>query len=160
MNIKGFTFVEMLVSLMVSAVVVLTIGSISGICRNSELKTRSESQIFDDIAYGFKLLQNRVHEGKSLEEETLGGHWLGNQLVIDHDKVFGVFQDDGSAVRELVYLPDKSDETARQVIIGFSASDSVTLDVAKNGSKSVSVSVSGEKGNIPFSSSTDVMRRN
>ena len=171
-NKNAFSLIEMQVSLVVAAILVLTIGAISSISLSSHNRMRKEAEVFADIFYGFKLMQNRIREsGVSISPVPISAPWTSEQILINNvfptnDEVFGLCRYDPSSLDPLcmnggsrigfVYLPDVSNN-AGEVI--FSVPDTnLNLTLAPNGD-TMTVRVFGTKDNIPFDLSTTVKRR-
>ena len=115
-----------------------------------------ESSIYNDISYGFKLIQDRVHKSKTIAVETATTPWLGQKLITGNE-AFGVYYQVGSS-QDFVYLPDKNDDSNRKVILSVLDTDVLNAAFTINGGK-VTVTLSGSKGEIPFNISTTVKSR-
>lgn len=147
----GFTLVDMIIAMMIAAVVVLTAGTISSISVRSHTKNFEEGQIYTEISYGFKQMQKYIRERGAIID-TPGGSWVGERFVINTENIlvnqaFGLYQN-GSNV-ELVYVPDITDETTRDVIFSTPASGNVSLDLTKS-TDEYTVQISGDKSGIPY----------
>jgi type II secretory pathway component PulJ len=157
-NHCGYTYIEVLISIVISSFVVLTISTVSSISQRSYDKTMREAGIFSEISYGFKLMQNRVRSGKSLTKQSASGQWVSEQLIISNKEAFGLYRPTGSATIDLVYLKDKSQTNSREVILSVPTSDSVSFNVTINGN-SATVRVNGIKKSSAFDMSTVMVRR-
>jgi prepilin-type N-terminal cleavage/methylation domain-containing protein len=157
-NQRGLTLVEMLVTLVIAAIMMLSIGVLSGMSNRSYARQREEAAVYTDVSYGFKLLQNRVHEGGSLQVLSQSGQWQGNRLMISSHQVFGIYQASGSTTKEFVYLPDSTNENNREIILSVPAPGSLNVNVSVTGG-AVNLQVYGTKGKTPFDFSTVVVRR-
>jgi len=170
-NQKAYTLCEMLISLVMTSILVLSMWSISSIGTNSQKRVAAEAQVLNDIHYGFKFLQNRVREASALYPEAATGSWVSQKLIVDHH-AFGLFQNDDTT--DFVYLPDKDDETNREVIFSVPSTGNVTLNFYKPPESAGSVwpaaqdgdelnvvraELVGEKQRIPFEMLTTIMRR-
>ncbi len=155
---KGFTYTELLISIVLSSFVVLSIGAASTIGRRSYEKVVEETKIYSDIAYGFKLLQNRIRQADSLTTQPAAGAWVSATLIVNNRWVFGLYRAEGSPTIDFVYLNDKNDETAREVIFSVAETSPVSF-TATVSSKAATVRLNGEKKKIRFDISTTVIRR-
>ena len=70
---NGVSLVELLVSIVVASILILTIGVLSDIPQKSYKKINSEQQIYNDISYGFKLMQNKVRASSILSITAVSG---------------------------------------------------------------------------------------
>jgi len=170
-NTKAYTLVEMLISLVLGAILVLSMGAISSISNNSYRKVMAQAQVFNDIHYGIKFLQSHVRKASALYTETGNGSWVSQKLIVDHE-AFGLFQN-GAQV-DFVYLPDKDDENQREIIFSVSSPGNVTLDFYKPPAvvggawpdvvvgdelEAIKAQLQGHKDRIPFDAATIIMRR-
>ena len=178
-NKNAFSLIEMQVSLVVAAILVLTIGAISSISLSSHNRMRKEAELYADIFYGFKLIQNRVREssvGVSIVGQS--NPWTGSRLVINNstgtnDEAFGLCQYNSSGSNPLcvtsgsnialVHWPNYTASTtvnAGEVIFStpFSGSN-LALTFSTPDANTIIVNLSGTKDNIPFNLSTTIKRR-
>lgn len=154
----GYTYVELLIGLLVSSFVMLTIGAVWGLGKRSYDAVQNEMAIYSDVSYGFKLIQNRVRQAKSIKKESAAGNWVDEKLLVNDLIVFGLYRPSGSATTDFVCVKDKANETSREVLFSVPVNKPLDLTVTISGS-SVSVSLQGEKQNIPFTLQTTVLRR-
>jgi type II secretory pathway component PulJ len=155
---SGYTYIELLTSLVISAFVVLSITAVSSISQRSYDKTMKEASVFAEVTYGFKLMQNRVRSAESSIEQSASGQWMSEQLVLNNKEAFGLYRAAGSSTTDFVYLEDKSQTNNREVILSVPNSNSISFNVTLSG-KAVTIRVNGNKGKIPFDLSTVVVRR-
>ena len=160
-NNRGFTIVELLVSMIVSGILILTIVYISSISRNSYQKVLDEAAVFDDITYGFKLMQNRVHQTSGVTIESATGSWASQKLVVENgdvDNVFGLY-DSGNTI-DFVYLDNKDYESQREVLfsIPIPSTETPNLTFSQNG-KALTAHFTGTKNKIKFDLTTTIQRR-
>lgn len=149
--------VELLVCLVVASILVLTIGVLSDIAMGSHKKARTEAEIYHEIAYGFKLMQNRMHETGSISTVPAGGSWLSDRLVLG-DEAFGLYQN--TSTRDWVHLPDKDDTNNRSLIFSVKNSDPIpVLNFIFPSSNSVTINFSGQRDGTSFNMSSTVRRR-
>jgi len=144
MNNKGITLVELLVSIIASAILMLTIGVLSELAVASSRELRLEADIFNDIMYGTKILQKKVRESANCIPVTPGGLWIGERLDCGIEAI-GVYNNSGAY--ELVYMQDKTG-TAREPILLVSDTN-LGINFTLN-SDAITVRITGSKDNIPF----------
>ena len=165
-NKNGFSLTELLVSIVVASILILTIGVLSSIANGSFNKISSEQQTYNDISYGFKLMQNRVRIASSMSKTTTKPNppWVNSEELVVDNVAFGLYQASGGTKRDFVYLADKNDETNRETI--FTVPDAnlswtLTCNPSSCSSpKSITLILTGKKDNIPFDMETTVMKRN
>jgi len=158
-NNKAFTLIEMLISLVVAAILVLTCGVMASIGNANYVKVIREGQMHADIAYGFRLLENYVRESQNIKPpETVGGAWVGARLVVDGG-AFGLYQLPGNPNIDFVHVPDISDETVRDVLISVPDPGMTFFPEYSITTNSVEVELTGVKYKIPFAYATIIARR-
>jgi len=157
-NRHGYTYVEMLVSIIISSFIVLTVAAVSGVSQRSYHKVMTEAGVYSDITYGYKLLQSRVRGAKSLSIQAAGGQWCSAHLMINGQQAFGLYQPSAGANIEFVYMKDVSDPSAREVIFHLASDETMNLNITLSG-KSVTFQLSGQKSKVPFNIATTVARR-
>jgi len=159
-NKRGFTLVELLVAVVAGGLVILTAGTVSSIGKTSHQKLFNESGIYNDIAYVFKLIQNRVHMATTISSPAATSPWVGTERLIVGNEAFGVYNETGPNTN-LVYLSDKDNVNTRQTIL--IALDTDTLDLSINPDEpigdTVEVTLSGTKNGISFSMTTTIKGR-
>jgi prepilin-type N-terminal cleavage/methylation domain-containing protein len=168
MKRDGFTLAEMLISLIVAAVLILTIGAISSISLTVNKKLRTEASIYTDLSYGLKLMRNRARGAKSLKCQLVGTPWVSDQLIFNNQGAFGIYKEAGSTTRDFVYLADKDDPTNREVILAIPDPefnlvlklDDDRVCVPDKTYKNVTVTLDGTKDKIDFVLENTIMRRN
>ena len=157
---SGTSMVELLVSVVIAVIVLLTIGAISQVAIRSHNRCFNETEIYADVSYGLKLMQKRVRESMSVAVDTPGGSWTGSRVVIGNktgnDSAFGLYQNTGTL--DFVYVPDVTVEATREVITSVPVAETITLTPTL-GTGSVEVQIQGEKSGVPFDLSTVIMRR-
>jgi hypothetical protein len=151
------TLVEMLVGMILMVIMLIAVGAISDVGKQGHQNIATEASIYNDIAYGFKLIQNRIHSTNgTVAEEATSTPWIGNRLVVGNH-AFGIY-DKAGGWRDFVYLPDKNDENNRQTILTVLDTDAITGTFTVTGDK-VDISLTGTKRKIPFNMSTTVKKR-
>lgn len=174
-NKSGFSLVELLVSIIVASILILTISVLSGTANSSFNKLNSEQQIYNDISYGFKLLQNKVRVASSIAVGDRLSPWISGQHFLIDSGVFGLCQysfsagqcQAGGTQTALVY----DDGVKQDTILRVPSSGTIALTFpAALTSTSVTISISGNiiisgltpdsQDNIPFNVQTTAMRRN
>ena len=180
-NKKGITLVELLVSMIVASILILTVGVLSSTANRSFKKLTSKQQIYNDISYGFKLTQNKVRASSGIGKvlKPNGTPWRSDKLVIGISE-FGIYRNGTS--RDFVFIPDLSSETTQEKILSVPDSNdsdsnlvmSINCDCTRaspttyncsNSSctvtpKSVTLVLTGTKDNIPFDMETTILKRN
>lgn len=166
---KGFTIIELLVVMIIASIFLLSVGIISIIGIRSYDKYRRESQIYNDISYGFELIKNRVRRTPVAPDTPTGGPWVGKALVVGED-TFGVQQQ--GCFRDFVYT--ESSGVTHTIAGDIIPTVNPTFDPTING-KEVKVRLVGRvevsgNGNCAldepdekyesFDLSTDITRRN
>ena len=157
-NEKGFSLVELLVSIIVAAILILTTGVLSSIANRSYYKFNSEQQIYNDISYGFKLMQNKVRSAASMSKITTKPNppWVNGEQLVIGTAAFGLYQAAGGTKRDFAYSANGTAET--EAI--FSVPDAnLTLTIDSISAKSVTITLSGKKDTIPFTIKNTIMRR-
>ena len=159
-NRNGFSLVELLISLIIASILVLMVGVLSSIANSSFNKISSEQQTYNDISYGFKLLQNRVRASSTLSIAAASGSWVSQRVSVSAGS-FGIYRNTTSnpATREFSY----DDGTTREVILSVPDpnNSSTVLDLtATQNTNAVTVTITGTKNKIPFNIQSTVTRRN
>lgn len=78
MKKNGFTLVELMAGLFVGSIIVLTIGSASSIAIDSFERNRREAEVYNDIYFGFGLVEHAVRNSSSVKVPSSG------TLIADH----------------------------------------------------------------------------
>ncbi len=187
-NNKGFSITELLIALLITAILVLIIGILSQIANSSYNKANLQQQIYNDLSYGLKLMQQRVRGSQSSVIKLTSKSnppWVNAQeLTIDTAVVnggsqnvgFGLYQESGSTQRDFVFLADKNDETRREALFSVSGCCDTSNDLnftvtcdstnplnpsdCSTGVKSITVSITGQKNKIPFDMESTILKRN
>ena len=162
-NKTGFSLVEMLVAFIISAILALSVGVISKIGVGTSAKYKREMDIYADITYAFKLMQKHVREmDMTTNPLAPSGSWVSQRLLINYDSgkdcVFGLYQNALTNSVDLVFLPDQSDVTKRDVLFSVPNPAAVALNVSRSGS-AYTVRIQGTKNKIPFDMSTVILKR-
>jgi len=160
-NNRGFSLIEMQVSFVVATILILAVGAISSISTQSYNKIRNEATLYDDLSYGFMLVQNRVRKSDSPvepPESMTDSRWVtGKRLVVDN-AAFGLFKETGQSKTEFIYLPDKDDLSTKEIIFEVEDTDEIDLILATTVS-GVTLTLEGEKNEVPFDITTQIVRR-
>ena len=158
-NNKGTTLVELLVGIIIASLIVLTVGAIAELGKTTRSQLRAESMIYNDIAYGFKLMQSRMHKVNSEpERESASTPWTGGERIEIGNEIFGIY-DDAGGMQSFVYVPDKTDLSTRQVIFQL-PDNSFTMDVEPNDPvNQVEITLSGVSNGQPFNMKTTITGR-
>jgi len=168
---KGFSLVELLVSLVVASILILMVGVLSSIGNKEYSKVMNTESIYNDISYGFKLMENQVRSSTSMTIQTnpTNPPWESSRLLVKHKKIvgavatfvqgaFGLYQASGSTTKALVYVPDTSIPNTFETILSISSTETLNLTLTPNGN-SVTVKLDGVKNNIPFAIANVILRR-
>ena len=155
---SGTSLVELLVSLIVTSILILTIGVLSTISNTSYKKALTAADLYSEIAFGLKMIQNRIHKATTPITQPLAqaSPWVSNRLIVDNE-AFGLY--DNSSSWDFVHLPNKTNATTREVMFSVPKSNptpSLSFTVTGN---SIVVSLSGKKNNVPFSFASKIIRR-
>ena len=157
MNKKAFTLVEMLISLVVVSILILSIGVISSLGVSSYNQAQKQAFLYEDLSFGFKLIQNRARSSKTISQAPWDDpHGMYNKLIVD-DEAFGVYHNVEYGKKELVYLEDNK-EDEREVMISLSDGDPINF-FATILTNSVTFNLEGTRDRIPFRYSSTILRR-
>jgi len=129
----GFSLIEMLVSIVVASIMMLTIGVLSTIANSSFNKLIRIQKLYDDISIGLKYAQNRVRASDSILITSLGNPWVGEQIQVtgtinglSQTQTLGLCLDNGQT--NLVNRPTPATTCAdSDIILSASAADSLSL---------------------------------
>lgn len=93
---KSFTIIELLAVMIIGSILLLSVGVISIIAMRSHENYRRESQVYNDISYGFELIKNRVRR-TTFAPDTLTDTppWVGKALVVE----YLYLEDDGTTTK-------------------------------------------------------------
>ena len=172
-NKKAFSLIELQVSLTIAAIMVLIVGVIASLSQNSYNKSNKEAQLYNDISYGFKSMQNKVRSSPSMSAICPSGSWISNKVNVSSGS-FGIFRDTSKTPATRDFSFDNG--VKREVILSVPDADnsSLNLDLATPvncdtgaalltcGTSPVTyiaVRISGNKDNLPFSMCTTILRR-
>ena len=154
-NKNGFSLVEVLVSIVIASILILTIGIISSIANGTYNKLSKEQSIYNDISYAFKLMQNKIHMSSTLAVGSNPSPWITNQHFVVDGGTFGLYQTSATA-KDLIYVSGGTTET----LLTVPQPGTITLSMAITSGKYITITLSGKKDNIPFQMETAVLRRN
>jgi prepilin-type N-terminal cleavage/methylation domain-containing protein len=120
---KGFSLVELIISLVVASVLILMVGIISNIAFTSHEDLRKEAQVYDDLEFGVELIKASVRKASSISVVSTWTNppYKGSVLIVDNC-AFAVYQPQGSTTRDLIYIPNVSQPNTRQTIINKATS--------------------------------------
>ena len=148
--------VEMLISILVASILMLTIGVLSSVATGTSTQLRREAEIFNEIMYAYKFIQKHVREASSCGQVTATSPWVNDKLSCPQTSgvpgvAFGVYLN--GSTRQLVFLKDKNDDNVREVLFEVPDDPSgpdldMTLIILN--SDFVEVRIIGEKSDIPF----------
>ena len=161
-NKNGFSLVELLISIVIASILILTVGVLSSIANSSFNKINNVQLIYNDISYGFKLLQNKVRTSPTISVTAVSGSWVSPRVTVDAGN-FGIYRNttnnpptrefsyDNGITREVIL--SVSDPNNSSTILDLTATLSATL-------KATTVTITGIKNNIPFDIQTTIWKRN
>lgn len=156
-NKKGFTSIELIVGLVIGAILVLMIGTISSIGTASFDRAMKESSTYNDLFSGLNLMKFVVRKAHTTDVALpfSGSPWSSeDDILIVDNSAFG--KED--ATKSLVYVKDIGSPDQKNIILANA--DSLSLSFNKTDSL-ITVSISGAKGresfNIPY---YYIMKRN
>jgi len=154
---RGFTLAELIIGMLISSILILTVGVISGTAVTSYEKLRKEAQAYDDLYYGVDLIERSVRRAESVS-------WGSNTLTLGMwdnttnppQPYSAIFQNNGNS---LTYKRDSRSSDAPDIVMqGVS-----NLTFAPNPPTNTTLfnaTLNGTKDNIVFTRSISVMRRN
>lgn len=152
---NGFTLAELLVAMIISAVLVLMVGSLSQIAFSSHEEIRKEGDIYSDIFYGLSKIRFLAHQANLLRPDTAWPAPPGsNTLFLDYSDAscasgvcecaIGLYSDGQSM--KLVFIPDRrANPLAREDILEGIDATSPASFVVTQADKSVSINIQGKK---------------
>ncbi len=159
-NKNESSLAELLISMIIAAILFLTIGSLSSIANSSYNKINKQKEIYNDISYGFKLMQNRVRGAvDTVKKETKPNPpWVGGEWLVADSAAFGLYKDLGNT--NFVYLANKNDESKRETIFSVPGDNLNWKVTCQPSCTSLALTLSGNKDNIQFDMGTTILRRN
>ena len=144
---RGFSMVELLVSIIIATILMLAVGAISSISLSSHNKVRNESELFGDLAYTFKTFQKITREAGNSQAGPCTtppcGAWASKQLIVSNNAgtsndAFGLFDNTTDATkRELIrvsyttatFPTDSTVQSTKEVLTSFHrTNDTVSFD--------------------------------
>ncbi len=164
---KGFSLIELQVTIIIAAILILIIGVISDASLGSYNKIKKEGEVFSDIYYGFKLLQNRVHAANNVTSGTLSSPWITTnnvKIIINNTERYGLYQPAGTTTIELVRFASAAAEltpSSRETILSIPINATwanPTLALTQSGN-SYTITLTGTKDNVPFNLSSTSTKR-
>lgn len=156
-SIKGTTLIELLVVLVIGLAMLLAIGAISDIGKRTQRNLLGEASIYNDISYGFKLIQRRAHGSVLDKEGPPTNSWVGDQLITGNER-FGVYTH--LRGQDFVHLPNKNDNNVRRTILSVLNPDTLNFVPLVNiAMGSADITLSGIKNGILFNMTTYVKSR-
>jgi len=168
-KLKGFTLTEFLVAVIIGAIILLSVTTLSGISQNSYEHIRQESGTYGEILSGLELMKNEVRKTNGgVAIENWDSTWKSQVLVVG-SSAFGVHQSNSTAPKSFVYLKDKTNPTAQDVIFSLTSANMTNEALSLNFSQTstlVTARVQGRKyipGKEqcePFDLQTSVSQRN
>lgn len=155
MNNRGFSLMEMEVSLVVAAILVLTIGVLSQISLQADTNKRRTAQIYYDLDYAVRMAQNKIRPSSSIQAAIGMTNWVGTPLMIDSGAI-GLWDANAAngGKRQFIYMsqyfPDPL-SGARDLLMEMPVVDSynfLNFSYTFTGSapyKQIQITISGER---------------
>ena len=154
---RAFTLTELIVGVVIGSIFMLAVGTISGIGQSSFENIKRESQVYGDMFNGLELMKNTIHKASSVSVNNWSNPpWIRPVLVADNS-AFGLYKPADSPTVDLVYLKDKNNTSARDIIL-YKA-NSLDWTFSENG-KLITVEIQGQKDTEDFDLSTSILKRN
>jgi prepilin-type N-terminal cleavage/methylation domain-containing protein len=150
---RAFTLVELLVSITISAILILMIVHISSIAFASHSKMRRDSQVYAEVFSVFSFVEHALRNTYSV-----GVDLTGNRLTADGKTFYAsagsfIFQEGGVDNHLIDGVNGLNFAFACDPVSGIWGTCSPASSIFR-------VSLSGTKDNQPFDISTDIVRRN
>ena len=157
-NREGFTYIELMIGLIIGAVLILMIGAISSIGNASFDKAMKESSVYNDAFSGLNLIKFFGRKSHTMITTSNASKFGLSPGVLELDNsAFGL----GSNNKDFVYLNDKSKPGEQTVLIKDADVLTLTLEPQDSSSTNmVTVTLHVKKQKEDFDLSTSVMRRN
>ena len=174
---KAFSLIEMQISLVAAAILILTIGVLSSIGTSTYAGLTKEAEVFNDLSYGFKLMQNRGRSS-NISYMCPTGQWTSGIVVVNAGaESFGIFRNmlNNPPTREFSYLNGTTREVILSVpdprnspdVLNITAPDTCTdppsgylmCGTTNNPVYAINVRISGIKDKVPFSMCSTILRR-
>ena len=152
---KGFSLTELLISLIITFILILTIGVISNIALASFNRLSSKQQTYNDISYAFKRIQFKVRNASFIATGNKASPWVSNEHFLIDGDTFGLYQT-SATVRDLIY----DDGVTKEKILTVAQPGLINLALNNITSSSVTLTISGTKDKTDFNLQTTILRRN
>jgi hypothetical protein len=154
-NKNAITLIELLIGLILASILFLSVGVLSEIANSSFNKLNKEQQVYNDISYGLKLVQNRLRGSLSpISAGSQPAPWISGKHFQFGNDTFGLYQSIGST--DLIY----DDGTRKETILSVPPTGAVDLSFPALSDQSITIKITGSKNEIPFDIQTTVFRRN
>lgn len=151
LNIRGFTYSELIVVLVIAAVILLTVSALSSIGNSSYENVRKEAEVYNDIYFGFNLIARYVRSSGTVGINS-------NQLTAGNL----IFQCNGSDF----FYHDSSNNSDHTILSGITNLSCSFVFVPSTNNKVIRVTLNGDKSISDnkvlhlINLTTDIMRRN
>ncbi|MBF0521450.1 MAG: prepilin-type N-terminal cleavage/methylation domain-containing protein [Candidatus Omnitrophica bacterium] len=160
MNKKGFTLTELIVALIVSIVLMMTVGAIASIGNDSYSNLMKEANIYNDVYFGLDLIQSLSHKATTISVDTVNKTLTIDKLVFSVSK-----KKITDTVSDFIYTNTLTN--AQTILFSGVGNLSFVPSLSADG-KIVTASLSGTKSfggintskAVTFNVSTSAMRRN
>jgi len=160
---NGFSLVELQVSLLIASILILSIGMIAQVSTQKYNQYLDEARIYNDIAYGFKMIENRIRESQSLTIAPLGGvQWKTPMLQLGNNGVtegFAIYQANLNAPFQFVRVKNINDLTDMEVLYSSTETTAPQLTFSPEGINPYTITLAQTTGNNRFNFSAKVKRR-
>jgi prepilin-type N-terminal cleavage/methylation domain-containing protein len=154
---RGFTLAELLITMIISAVLILMVGFLSQIAFSSHEQIKNEADVYSDLFYGLSRISFLARKAIKLEPGAPSAAGTSNMLFVDYKDLvncppplnvckcaFGLYLEGGNM--KLVFIPDRTAPTVTETILeNIDTASSPSFTVTPNGSKSVIINFQGKK---------------
>lgn len=157
---------ELQVSLIISAILVLSAGVLVSFSTAKFNQLRKEAAVFNDISHAFATASHHVREAEHPPAIQISGTssiWVNNEKLLVGNGATGLIRTTGpDPSYQWVYLPDASNEGDREVLFDIEQKDYARKParlVLETSSDTVRMRFYGQKDEIPFDLATRIGRR-
>lgn len=159
---RGFSLVELQVALIVAVILILTVVGISQIGNQNYSKMRKEAEIYSDLAYGLKIIRNKVRESSSVYVNGVPGDpgWVSGQYLVVDNSGFGLYKPFDQSEVEFVYVKNLADLTKRERLFVTKSGKDKNLIKFSEMNDIVTISeIKGAKDGVEFDLPNVVIKR-
>jgi prepilin-type N-terminal cleavage/methylation domain-containing protein len=149
-RIKAFTLAELLVTMIISAVLILMVGSLSQIAFSSQDQIRKERDVYSDLFDGLSRISYLAHKASTLDKVSAnawskpsGVSWNSDILIVGNS-AFGFYRPVNQKIK-FVFIPDKTNHAGIENILENIDTTILPSFVITLSGKSVSIDIQGRK---------------